>query len=76
MPARQQVAVETFVDNIQRQAFDNWAEHETLYGHAPIVEMNYPRALSQRHVPVEIQTYLIERARLLWPLRDHSERAA
>jgi autotransporter passenger strand-loop-strand repeat protein/autotransporter-associated beta strand protein len=31
---------ETFVDNIHRAAFDNWREHEALYGAAPIEEMN------------------------------------
>ena len=29
---------ESFVDNIHRMAFDNWEEHEALYGDAPIVE--------------------------------------
>ncbi len=26
------VPAETFVDNVERLAFDNWAEHEALYG--------------------------------------------
>ena len=33
---------ESFVDNIHRMAFDNWEEHEALYGDAPIVEMGLP----------------------------------
>ena len=32
---------ESFVDNIHRMVFDNWDEHEALYGDAPIVEMDY-----------------------------------
>ncbi len=36
---------ETFVDNVDRPAFDNWAEHEARYPEGkPIVEMPYPRA--------------------------------
>jgi hypothetical protein len=53
---------ETFVDNIHRSAFDNWAEHEALYGDAPITEMSLPRAQSHRQVPVEIHQRLMTRA--------------
>jgi hypothetical protein len=49
---------ETFVDNVHRSAFDNWAEHEALYGTAPIGEMAYPRAQSHRQVPVAIRERL------------------
>ena len=46
------VPAETFVDNVQRTAFDNWDEHQALYGStAPITEMQRPRAKSQRQVP-------------------------
>lgn len=55
---------ESFVDNVDRMAFDNWEEHEALYPvPAPITEMSYPRALSHRQVPSHIQRYLTERAR-------------
>jgi Hint domain-containing protein len=53
---------ESFVDNIHRMAFDNWEEHEALYGDAPIVEMDYPRARSHRQVPMEIRARLLDRA--------------
>jgi hypothetical protein len=42
---------ETFVDNVDRMGFDNWAEHEALVGDTAIVEMEYPRAKSARQVP-------------------------
>jgi hypothetical protein len=58
-------AAETFVDNVARTAFDNWAEHEALYGQAPIAEMGYPRALSHRQVPHHIRERLTRRARYL-----------
>jgi autotransporter-associated beta strand protein len=57
---------ESFVDNVHRMAFENWAEHESLYGNAPIVEMSYPRAQSHRQVPIHIRDCLMERARSLF----------
>ena len=43
---------ESFVDNIDRLAFDNWADHELLHPEpTPIEEMACPRAKSQRQVP-------------------------
>ena len=57
---------ETFVDNVNRLGFDNWAEHEALYPDAtPIPEMDYPRATSQRQVPRQILQHLTRRARVL-----------
>ncbi|MBW4023196.1 MAG: hypothetical protein HIU92_08645 [Proteobacteria bacterium] len=57
---------ESFVDNIHRTAFDNWNEHEALYGRdVPILEMPQPRALSYRQVPVEIHDRLMRRAELM-----------
>ncbi len=54
---------ETFIDNIDRMAFDNWAEHEALVGtDAEIVAMDYPRAKSARQVPAAIRARLAERA--------------
>jgi hypothetical protein len=58
------VAAETFVDNVNRLGFDNWAEHEALYGNQPfIVEMPYPRAQSHRQVPPVIRERLLARGR-------------
>ncbi len=54
---------ETFVDNVDRMAFDNWDEHEALYGHLPgIVEMDRPRAKSHRQVPMALRAVLAARA--------------
>ena len=57
------VPAETFVDNIDRRNFDNWAEHEALYpeGRA-IAELPLPRAKALRQVPVSIRVALGERA--------------
>jgi hypothetical protein len=54
---------ETFVDNVERLAFDNWAEHEALYPDGkPIRELPYPRAKARRQVPKDIRAILAERA--------------
>jgi hypothetical protein len=54
---------ETFVDNVERLAFDNWAEHEALYPNGkPITELPYPRAKSHRQVPVSTRVMLAARA--------------
>jgi hypothetical protein len=60
------VPAETFVDNVQRMGFDNWAEHEALYGNEPsIVEMDYPRVQSLRQLPLGIRRLMRDRARVL-----------
>jgi hypothetical protein len=54
---------ETFVDNVDRMAFDNWAEHQALYGsEAEIVEMPYPRVRSARQLPMALRRLLAARA--------------
>jgi plastocyanin len=61
------VAAETFVDNVDRMAFDNWAEHEALYGDtAAIVEMDLPRAKAHRQVPKALRSRLLARAMELY----------
>ncbi|HUW80553.1 MAG TPA: Hint domain-containing protein, partial [Acidocella sp.] len=61
------VPAETFVDNVDRMGFDNWAEHEALYGNAvAIVEMDYPRAKSARQVPQAIRNRLMARAEAIY----------
>ena len=43
---------ETFVDNVSRRKFDNYAEYEALYGsEIPVPELDLPRAMSARQVP-------------------------
>jgi hypothetical protein len=60
------VAVETFIDNVVRLAFDNWDEHQALYpdGKA-IVELPYPRAKAYRQVPREVREMLAARSAAL-----------
>ena len=54
---------ETFVDNVDRMNFDNWAEHEVLYPDGKEVpEMPYPRAKAHRQVPMATRARLAERA--------------
>jgi hypothetical protein len=57
---------ETFVDNVERLAFDNWAEHEALYPDGkPIEELPYPRAKGRRQVPMRIRVALDELAKVI-----------
>ncbi len=57
---------ETFVDNIERLHFDNWAEHEALYPNGKSVrELPYPRAKSQRQVPVRTRIMLAARVQAI-----------
>lgn len=57
------VPAETFVDNVDRMNFDNWAEHEALYPEGrPVAEMRFPRAKARRQVPVEIRDAIDARA--------------
>ena len=50
---------ETFIDNVSRRAFDNYAEFEALYGDVPeMQELPYPRAMSARQVPGAIRAWL------------------
>lgn len=57
---------ETFVDNVDRMKFDNWAEHEALYPDGkPVAELPLPRAKSRRQVPPGVKAALDERARVI-----------
>jgi len=50
---------ETFIDNVSRRVFDNYAEFEALYGEVPeMEELPYPRAMSARQVPEAIRRKL------------------
>jgi hypothetical protein len=53
-------ATETFVDNIDRMAFDNWNEHPEAEG-AEMAEMPYARAKSARQVPGVVRAIIGER---------------
>ena len=52
-------AAETFIDNVGRKVFDNFAEFDALYGDVPeMEELPYPRAMSARQVPAHIAQML------------------
>jgi len=54
---------ETFIDNVDRLAFDNWHEHEELYPEGKaIVEMPFARAKAHRQVPRVVRELLAARA--------------
>ena len=58
---------ETFVDNVDRLAFDNWQEHQALYVDGKtIIEMLYPRAKAYRQVPQSMRQRLAERGRRIY----------
>ena len=53
------VPAETFVDNVDRMAFDNWDEHLALYPQGlVVVELALPRAKSHRQVPMATRARL------------------
>lgn len=52
-------AAETFVDNVGREKFDNYAEFVALYPHAePMIELDLPRINYQRQLPRAISRVL------------------
>ncbi len=47
---------ETFIDNVSRRAFDNFAEYHALYGEeTQMQELPLPRALTKRQLPQSLQ---------------------
>ena len=57
---------ETFVDNVDRMNFDNWAEHQALYPEGKAIEeLPYPRAKAHRQVPRFTRAKLTERAAMI-----------
>lgn len=53
------VSAETFIDHVDRMAFDNWAEHEEIFGGAPEKpEMGYARVKSARQLPIALRRRL------------------
>jgi hypothetical protein len=57
---------ESFVDNVDRENFQNWEEHEALFAHLPPKpEMDFPVAKSHRQVPTAIRRKLAQRATVL-----------
>jgi hypothetical protein len=61
------VLAETFVDAVDRLAFDNWAEHEAAQGaRGAIAELEYPRAKAHRQLPRTLHNRLLARAETLY----------
>ncbi|MEO1103015.1 MAG: Hint domain-containing protein [Pseudomonadota bacterium] len=58
------LVAETYVDNVTRAHFDNYAEYVELFGEevADMVELETPRAMSRRQVPSSILSRIEERA--------------
>ena len=57
------VPAETFVNNVDRMAFDNWDEHLALYPQGlAVAELPLPRAKSHRQVPMATRARLAGRA--------------
>ena len=57
------VPAETFVSNVTRRRFDNYAEFEALYGTGSTVpELDLPRVKSARQLPAAISARLATRA--------------
>lgn len=52
------VAAETYVDNADTLAFDNWAERDAIEDGAPLGEMALPRAKSRRQLPASLRARL------------------
>jgi hypothetical protein len=54
---------ETFVDNVTRASFDNALEYVAMFADAPAVEeLDLPRALSHRQVPMAVRQRIAARA--------------
>ena len=59
-------AAETFIDNVERMRFDNWAEYQALYPDSgPTSELPFPRAKGFRQVPMAVRAMLAARATLI-----------
>jgi serralysin len=57
------VAAETFIDDVDRVNFDNWAEHQAVFPDGkPVNAMPMPRAKSRRQIPQHIRAALDRRA--------------
>lgn len=60
------IPAETFIDNVERMAFDNWDEHLALYPQGKcLLEMATPRAKSARQVPAKLRRKILARAEQL-----------
>lgn len=59
---------ETFIDNIDRMAFDNWADRQQIVGEDDaIAELDLPRVKSARQLPPHVRAILAARQAFLVP---------
>jgi hypothetical protein len=66
------VPAETFIDNVSRKQFDNYAEFEALYPGAPMMtELDLPRVLFCRQLSTQTARRLSSLEEL-WVSRNHS----
>jgi hypothetical protein len=58
---------ETFVDNVSRRRFDNYAEFEKMFGGevSAMEELPQPRAMSARQIPLSVRARIRDRAAAL-----------
>jgi hypothetical protein len=58
------VPAETFIDNVSRRCFDNYAEYEAMFGSEGRIleELPQPRAMSARQVPSSIRSRIARHA--------------
>ena len=62
---------ETFIDNVDRMSFDNWAEHQAFFPEGKAIkELPYPRVKAHRQVPVATRVKLGERAQAIGATPD------
>jgi hypothetical protein len=60
------VPCETFIDNVSRQQFDNYAEYAALYPFSTVMkELPLPRVRHRRQLPSAIATRIDQRAQVL-----------
>jgi Ca2+-binding RTX toxin-like protein len=63
------VPCETFIDNVSREQFDNYAEYQALYPNTRMMkELPLPRVKFKRQLPTIIKQRLLERAHQMNPL--------
>jgi hypothetical protein len=67
------VPCETFIDNVSREQFDNYAEYQALYPYTQMMrELPLPRVKFRRQMPSAIWRRLMERADLITAAQDQA----
>jgi hypothetical protein len=67
------VPCETFIDNVSREQFDNYAEYQALHPYTQMMrELPLPRVKFRRQMPSAIWRRLMERADLITAAQDQA----